>query len=248
MTGPDTRHFGSFSFEPCRLASMRWFLSAAATFSRHWSEQPDGCWFSRTPPDSNKQTIHLGYKERSARTRYRGNPCDPSIRRFFRFQNIKEASPATDVNARALGINEQVIGIAAGFGGRDRPAVRHGEDAELGTSPKDHEDLATNVVQGHREICTPIGQRPFSDLLLRNAVHDRDAASIGHVDEDLAVSGSIWKLSGCASSEMSPTLLRVEGSITASAPLPYPTKIRLAAASTRILSASLPSSIRPVVL
>ena len=52
-------------------------------------------------PDSNKQTIHLGYKERSARTRNRGDTRDPSIRRFFRFQNIKEASPATDVNARA---------------------------------------------------------------------------------------------------------------------------------------------------
>jgi len=37
-----------------------------------------------------------------------------------------------------------------------------------------------------------------------------------------------------AFSEMSPTLLRVEGSITASPPLPYPTKARLAAASTRI--------------
>src|SRR6266849_4744929 len=160
--------------------------SVAATDSRHWSEDPYGCGLSRARPDSNKQAIHLGYKERRARTRNRGDTRDPSIRRFSRFQNIKEASPATDVNARALGINEQVIGIAAGLGGRDRLAVRHGEDAELGRSPKDHEDLATNVVQGHREICTPIGQRPFSDLLLRNAVHNRDAASIGHVDEDLA--------------------------------------------------------------
>ena len=111
---------------------------------------------------------------------------DPSIRRFFRFQNIKETSPATDVNARALGINEQVIGITAGFDGRDRLAVYHGEHAELGGSPKDYENLAMNVVQDHRKIRTPIGQRPFSDLLLRYAVHDRDAMSIGHVDEDLA--------------------------------------------------------------
>src|SRR5216683_1635461 len=165
---------------------MCWSLSAAATDSRYWLEHPDGGCLSRTRTDSHKQTIHLGYKERSACAGNRGDTRDPSIRRFSRFQNIKETSPATDVNARALGINEQVIGIAAGLGGRDRLAVRHGEDAELGRSPKDHEDLATHVVQGHRKIRTPVGQRPFSDLLLRNAVHDRDAASIGHIDENLA--------------------------------------------------------------
>src|SRR6267378_3764650 len=122
-------------------------LSAAAIDSRHWSEDPDGCGLSGTRSDRDKQTIHLVYKERSTRTRNRGDTRDPSIRRFFRFQNIKETSPATDVNARALGINEQVIGIAAGFDGRDRLAVRHGEHTELGGSPKDHEDLAMNVVQ-----------------------------------------------------------------------------------------------------
>src|SRR5450759_2781755 len=145
---------------------MHWPLSAAATGSRHWSEYPNGCLLSGTRPDSNKQTIHLRYKERSACTRNRRDTRDPPIRRFFRFQDIKEASPATDVNARALGIDKQVIGIAAGFGGRDPLAVRYGEDAERSRSPKDHEDLAPNVVQGHRKICIPIGQRPFSDLLL----------------------------------------------------------------------------------
>src|SRR5216684_4486321 len=162
MTGPDKSHFGNFSFELSRFANML-VLSAAATDSRYWSEYPNGCRLSGTRTDSNKQTIHLGYKERSARTRNRRDTRDPSIRRFFRFQNIKETSPATDVNACALGIDEQVIGIAAGFGGCNRLAVRHGEDAELGRSPKDHEDLATNVVQGHRKIRTPVGQRPFSD-------------------------------------------------------------------------------------
>src|SRR4051794_12762671 len=43
-----------------------------------------------------------------------------------------------------------------------------------------------SVVQGHRKIGTSIGQRPFSDLFLRDAIHDGDAAGSGHVDEDLA--------------------------------------------------------------
>src|SRR6267142_7006721 len=170
MTGPDTSHFGNFSSELCQLANMRWSSVPQRLTQGIWPEHPDGCGLPRARPDSNKQTIHLGYKERSARTRNRGDTRDPSIRCFFRFQNVKEASPATDVNARALGINEQVVGIAAGLGGRDWLAVCHGEDAELGGSPKNHEHPATSVVQGHRKICAPIGQRPFSDLLLRNAV------------------------------------------------------------------------------
>jgi hypothetical protein len=60
-----------------------------------------------------------------------------------------------------------------------------GEDAERGGRPKDHEELAPNVVEGHRKICAAIGQRPLFDLLLRDAVHDRDAAGTRHVDEDL---------------------------------------------------------------
>src|ERR1700688_478767 len=87
-----------------------------ATGSRHWSEHPNGCWLSRACPDSDKQTIHLGYKKRSTRTRNRSDTRYPSVRRFFHFQNIEKASPATDVNERALGINEEVIGIPAGFG------------------------------------------------------------------------------------------------------------------------------------
>src|SRR5258706_15318376 len=103
---------------------------------------------------------------------------------FVRLKNIKKASPATDVNATALGIDEQVIGIAAGLRGRDALTIRHGKDAELGRSPKDHKDLATNVVQSHRKIGALIGQRPFCDLLLRDAVDDGDTMSVGHVDED----------------------------------------------------------------
>src|SRR5260370_7491288 len=41
------------------------------------------------------------------------------------------------------------------------------------------------MVQRHREICAPIGGRPFSDLPLRGPVDDGDAVDIGHVDEDL---------------------------------------------------------------
>jgi hypothetical protein len=155
----------------------------------HRSEYPDGGWLSGTRPDSNKQTIDLGYKKRSARARRRWHKGDSSIPPFLLFQNINEASPATDVDACALSVDEQVIGIAAGFGSRDRLAVRHGEDAEVRGSPKDYEDLAANWVQGHRKIGAPIGQRPFSDLLLRDAVDDRDAARVGHIDEDLALIG-----------------------------------------------------------
>jgi hypothetical protein len=116
--------------------------------------------------------------------------CDhSSVGRFVRFQNIKKASPATDVNATALGIDEKVIGIAAGLRGRDELTIGHGEDTELGRSPKNHEDLPTNVVQGHRKIGASIGQRPFCDLRLRDSVHDGDAAGIGHFDEDLACIG-----------------------------------------------------------
>src|SRR5229473_5541470 len=183
-----SRHgpFRKFQFRTLPARKHALVLSAAATFSRHWSKHPDGCWLSRVRPDSNNQTIHLGYKERSARTRNRGDTRDPSISRFSCFQNIKKAIATTHVNAAALGIDEQVIGITAGLGGRDPLAVRYGKDAERGRSPKDHEDLAPNVVQGHRKICTPIGQRPFSDLLLRDPVHDRDAAGTWNVDEDLA--------------------------------------------------------------
>ncbi len=42
------------------------------------------------------------------------------------------------------------------------------------------------VIERHRKICAPIRYRPFSDLLLRDAIDDGDNMRIGHVDEDLA--------------------------------------------------------------
>src|SRR5260370_12050229 len=143
ITDPDRRHFGNLDLQLCRIVRMRWSSAPGATDSRHWSEYPNSCRFSGTSPDGNKQTIYLGYKERSSRAGNRGDTRDPSVHRVFRVQNIEEASPATYINARTFGINEQVIGIAAGFGGRDRLAVRHGKDAKFGRRAKDHQAMAT---------------------------------------------------------------------------------------------------------
>jgi hypothetical protein len=42
------------------------------------------------------------------------------------------------------------------------------------------------MIERHRKICAAIGYRPFSNLLLRDAIDDGDGPSIGHIDKDLA--------------------------------------------------------------
>ena len=106
----------------------------------------------------------------------------------------------------------------------------------------------TNMVQGHRKIGSPISQRPFSDLFLRDTVDDGDAVRIRHVDEDLACIGVDLETFG----------MRLQGNVADfAASRRIDNGQRSAAISDehsfgggikRILSASPPSSICPAAL
>src|SRR3981081_63811 len=93
-------------------------------------------------------------------------------------------------------------------------------------------------VQRHRKIRTLIAQRPFSNLFLRDAIDDRDGVGIWHVDKDLAGIRIDLEAFGVP-------LHRDVADLAAGrrindgqrAALPYPTKIRAAGTSMRMLLA-----------
>src|SRR5258708_40324270 len=165
---------------------MRTCVCLAAIELRDRLKYPHCCWCFRACPSGDKQTIKFGDKERRARARNCRNAGNPSIGRVLWLKNVEESRPAADVNAVALRIHEYVVCIAASLDGCDELAVRHGEDAELRWSPKDHKNTAASRIERHREIGAPIGRGPFADGTLRSAIDHGNPMGVGYVDKDLA--------------------------------------------------------------
>jgi hypothetical protein len=118
-----------------------------------------------------------------------------------------------------LGIDEHVIGGAAArqieLGGA---LLREGHQSCRRAERDDHE-IAYGVGR-HRKVCRRLMHRPRRDLLAGRAVDDGNLSRIATLTRIRPRAAASSKASGWALSGISVILMRVAGSITASAPLP----------------------------
>ena len=147
---------------------------------------------------------------------------------------------------RAFGIDEEIVDVAASLDIRDGFAVRHGEHGKFRWIAKGHENSTPIAIDGHRKIAA-LGHGPGCELLSGRALHHRDRMVVGQIDED-AIPGRSESFLDVLSMARSGPCCGSRDRATANPPSPKPTTTRLAAASIRTLSASLPSSICPAVL
>src|SRR2546425_281222 len=96
---------------------------------------------------------------------------EPAIAVALCIENIHKAFAATDIEAVSLWVEEQIVGITAGFDARDAAAVRLREHAKHPWIAKDDEDPLGLLVEDHREVAF-IACRPRRDLLAGDPIHD----------------------------------------------------------------------------
>src|SRR5260370_1382922 len=83
--------------------------------SRHRTVYPHGGRLQRCRTHREKQPVHRRNVVGSARSSHGGHSGDATIVAISRIKHVEEALPATDVNAPALCVHEQIVGIAAQF-------------------------------------------------------------------------------------------------------------------------------------
>ena len=86
--------------------------------------------------------------------------------------------------ALALGIEEDVVGVAAGLHAHDRLAVARIKHGERGRLAIDDHDPFTNRIERHREVGLRVLDGPAHRLQARGAIEDRDLTRVRDVDED----------------------------------------------------------------
>src|SRR5207344_1616631 len=90
---------------------------------------------------------------------------------------------ATNIDAPAFRVDEEVVDVAASLGIRDGFAVDHGEDGKLWRAAEDHENAVSIAIEGHGEIAA-LAQRPVGKLLSGFSIHHDDCMRAGEVDKD----------------------------------------------------------------
>src|SRR5215472_10976601 len=126
-------------------------------------------------------------------------------------EHIHDPLAAAHINPMAFGIDEDVIGIAAGFDfGGDMP-VLGGERHQGGRAAKYDHNPPRLAVQRHRKIRshTPSVGKDRPDPESRSAISMPRAS--GTLTKTCLPGSSIWKPSGCAFSGISAVLLRLAG-------------------------------------
>ena len=120
----------------------------------------------------------------------------------------------------ALGIDEHVIGVAADVERSGDVAVLGSKYHEFGGFTEGYEHLLCLVVKSHRKVRPCITNGPRSCLPSRGDIDHRDVSSVRYVHEDPAIGAVELKALRMRLEGMSATLARLDGSMTARAPLP----------------------------
>jgi hypothetical protein len=107
---------------------------------------------------------------------------------------------AAEIDAVALRVDEQVVGITTRFDSCNGAAIPHGKDAKLSWTPKGHENSSGIFVQSHWKIAV-VADRPTRYLFASGTVDHRDLVRLRDVNEDASQRPSELKTFG-----MSPQL------------------------------------------
>src|SRR6202023_3190296 len=101
--------------------------------------------------DRQEQAVQFRHKEGCSRSGNRRNTGDASISVPFRVEHIDDAVAATCVDAVALGIDEEIVGVAADGRVPYQRAIRHREYAEDRWTAENGEDRPGGGMERHWE-------------------------------------------------------------------------------------------------
>src|SRR5262245_2316434 len=154
--------------------------------SRCWTEDPQGRRVAGIGPSGDEQPVDFGNKQRGSRPGYRRNVGRAAVCVPLRLEYIQVSVPAADVNAPALRIEEDIVGVATRIDHGNSAAVPQGERAEPSGIAKCHQHSPGSLVQRHRKEAA-VFDDPARGLLAGETVDDRDLARLRDVHEDAAV-------------------------------------------------------------
>src|SRR5262249_8864463 len=129
-------------FLTLRLRAKHPYPNRIATGGAHAKEQP----------------IKFGHEERRARSRYRWNSRQALVR--ARVENVDHAGAAAHIDAMALCIHKDIVGIATVLNHPNDRTVALIEYPELWRIAKDRKHVAGLAIKGHREIGGFAANRP----------------------------------------------------------------------------------------
>src|SRR5215471_20444237 len=152
--------------------------------SRHRPENPDGGGLTRLSPCRHKQTIEFRHEQTGARACHRQDMRDSWQGVLARIKNVDETTAANYVDAVKLGIDEHIIGIAAGVEGLRNLAVAHRKDTEARRAAKDGQHLFCFLVERHGKMRGADLHRPVCSMLSGGAVYDRDLPRVRNIDKN----------------------------------------------------------------
>src|SRR5262245_13195017 len=163
--------------------------------SRCWTKDPQGRRFAGIGPSGDEQPVDFGNKQRGSRPGYRRNVRRAAVCVPLRLEYIQVSVAAAEVNALALRIEEEIVGVAARVDHGNGAAVPQGEHTEPSGIAKCHQHSPGSLVQRHRKEAAVL-DGPARCLLSGEAVDDRDLARLRDVHEDAAVRAGELKALG----------------------------------------------------
>src|SRR5215471_19508726 len=97
--------------------------------SRYWAKYPEGCRFAGIGASGDEKPVEFGNKQRSSCAGYGRDVGRAAVDVPLRLEHIHISVAAAEVNALALRIEEEIVGITTRTHGGNRAAVPHGEHA-----------------------------------------------------------------------------------------------------------------------
>src|SRR5262249_5775481 len=141
VTKSGKAHFGEFRVDVACKAQQRLFREDCSLKSRlrgtflyfhlrYRPEYPDLRGLAGVRRNRQEKTVELRNEDRGPRPGSRRQALDAAIAVAAHIEDVDEARPAADIDAPALGVDEQVVCIPARLKGRDRGTPAHREHAE----------------------------------------------------------------------------------------------------------------------
>src|SRR3954469_21426686 len=105
------------------------------------AKDPDGGGFSTHCPHGEQQAVKFGNEERRSRACGRRDMGKAFVPGVFGIEHVQKALAAGDVNAVPLGIDENVVRIAANLRARGEATILYREYPQLGRTSEGREYL-----------------------------------------------------------------------------------------------------------
>src|SRR5215472_17099900 len=144
------------------------YATPSNPYSRHRTIHPHGGRLQRCRTHREKQPIYRRNVIGSACTSDRRHSSEPPIDSCI--EDIDEALTAAGINAPALCVHENIVGIAAQLDTRETLSIAGGEDSQFCRTTEGHQDALSILVERHRKIPTSTLHRPRCLLLTAGAV------------------------------------------------------------------------------